>query len=335
MMFIQQGLMRALYSHVEQHRLTRGFVNFEDQGVNRQLVEEASVHQGLATLDLKDASDRVRVDLVASLFPSNWVEALLACRTEYIKLPDGRRIGPVRKFAPMGSAVCFPIEALVFWSLLVAHLNVDVYVYGDDIIIPQHLFQDAVTTLESFDLRVNTEKSCHDTPFRESCGAEFFAGFDVGYVKLRHLVCDTVQSEVSTVEFVNNITDSYGDQVSRALRSIVDGLYGPHFVTPARIPLCFQGDPEASNDVFFASRWNRDLHIVEYLLPCIQNRNSKPRKNTHYSWGELLRLECERAEGPSKEDPFGMHEGTRSGIYAVPCSTIKYRWKEGVSPYQD
>ena len=58
----------------------------------------------LATLDLKDASDRLRLDVVQRLFPRNWADALTACRSGQTELPDGRLV-TLNKHAPMGSAL--------------------------------------------------------------------------------------------------------------------------------------------------------------------------------------------------------------------------------------
>jgi hypothetical protein len=122
LMFIQQGLMRKLYETIETHPLTRGRINFTDQRINQQYARLGSINNLYATLDLKDASDRVSLDLVRRVFPPNWVEAFEACRSEFTVLPDGRKV-KLNKFAPMGSACCFPVEALVFWACAVATLK--------------------------------------------------------------------------------------------------------------------------------------------------------------------------------------------------------------------
>ena len=124
MMFIQQGLMRKLYHQIENHPYTSGRINFSDQSKNQKRAQEASINDLWATLDLKDASDRVSLQLVREVFPDEWVQALEACRSEYTLLPDGRKI-KLNKFAPMGSACCFPVEALVFWACAVAMLRLD------------------------------------------------------------------------------------------------------------------------------------------------------------------------------------------------------------------
>lgn len=167
----------------------------------------------LATLDLKDASDRLRLDVVEALFPENWVDALKACRSDRTMLPDGRLV-TLNKHAPMGSAVCFPVMALVIWSLLTAIAPTGerklILVYGDDIIVPSHLAEAAIATLEAVGLKVNVSKSFSRGPFRESCGKEYFAGQDVTPVRLRQYLLDDVESLMSCISFSNNYTLQHG-----------------------------------------------------------------------------------------------------------------------------
>lgn len=142
-----------------------------------------------ATLDLKEASDRVTVSLVRLLFPPHIVEFLEACRSLSTQLPDGRII-TLRKFAPMGSSLCFPIMALTTWAILAAGVEdtearESILVYGDDVIVPTAYAEDAIELLESFGLLVNRDKCCIKGLFRESCGVDAFQGYNVTPIKLK------------------------------------------------------------------------------------------------------------------------------------------------------
>lgn len=345
-MFVQQGLMHKLYDIVESHELTSGFVNFRNQGINRDLARSSSVSQDLATLDLKDASDRVRWDLVQAIFPDGWVTQLDACRTDFVQLP-GRETpyGPMRKFAPMGSAVCFPIEALTFWALLKSVMDVDVYVYGDDIILPIDKVDLAIRTLERFDLLVNVEKSCYITPFRESCGADFYDGFDVSYVKLRSLPHrpaklssdkwsdNEVSAEVSYVEFANHILEHYGERTFLGIRDCVDHIYGPHFCTVNPASLTYNCEPRCSNQALFKRRWNTVLQREEWNIPTSESRK---RQYNRPAWGEVYRRSLEGWHTNIFDELFEQDEDCSSnpveltsqqGLYAVPGCTRKFRWK--------
>lgn len=192
--WIQQSLLGVLVPQIESHPWTRGHVNFTDQSINQRLALESSLSSDMATLDMKEASDRVGLALVRELFSDQWYEALYASRSPRTKLPDGR-IVDMKKFAPMGSAVCFPIEALVFWSLSVAALiahglepeeaRANVYVYGDDIICHSDHHAMISSTLDRFGLKLNLSKCCVTGFFRESCGMEAYLGHPVTPTKIR------------------------------------------------------------------------------------------------------------------------------------------------------
>jgi len=227
LMFIQQGLMWKLYNHLEQHPVTRGLVNFTDQSINQRLAHEASITGALATLDLKDASDLIRWDVVQRLFPPNWVEAFSASRSGATLLPTGETV-VLNKFAPMGSSLCFPVMALTIWAVLTAASPPDtkVFVYGDDLIIPSVLTERAISVLEAFDLKVNVSKSFSVGPFRESCGKEYVQGSDVTPLRLKAYPTDEVRDSASLIAFANCARDKWGEE-SGPVTSLVREWY-PH-----------------------------------------------------------------------------------------------------------
>jgi hypothetical protein len=156
MMFIQQGLMRSLYTQIENHPLTGGRINFTDQSKNRERALLGSITDQYATIDLKDASDRVSLQLVRLVFPPEWVQALEACRSEFTLLPDGRKI-KLNKFAPMGSACCFPVEALVFWACATATLRL-VRVHNVESAWNDYEFADGLDSELSDEFRVRSAR---------------------------------------------------------------------------------------------------------------------------------------------------------------------------------
>jgi len=192
--YIQQGLNGKLVSHLETHPLTRGHINFLDQSVNRELARDNSRYGYLCTLDLKDASDRVSCALVERLFPKKLLRYFMALRSTSTLLPTGEVV-ELTKYAPMGSALCFSVEALCFWALLVGVIVEktqcslqeaarEVYVYGDDLIAPSEHFLAIVEGLEACGLLVNKQKSFYRGEFRESCGLDAFRGVEVTPVRL-------------------------------------------------------------------------------------------------------------------------------------------------------
>lgn len=196
--YIQQGYKDLLYDHVEKHPLTRGHVNFRDQSINGKLaVIGSSLERDTVTLDMKEASDRISNELVSEIFPPYWRTRLLAARTPFVSTAKGTVM--LRKYAPMGSALCFPVEALVHWSLAVATVTLaygydinrvlkGVFVYGDDIILRGLPYQALYKVFPMYGMRFNQTKSCTEGRFRESCGIDAFKGEDITILKLKKLL---------------------------------------------------------------------------------------------------------------------------------------------------
>lgn len=201
MQWLQQGLRKALYDRAETHPLTKGKVNFRQQDVNQALALQASSDRLLATIDMSSASDRISRPLVERLFRSNkeLLKALLLLSTRTVELPRAPGIPrtiSVNKFAPMGSALCFPVMGLVHWALISAlihldsppHVKIPVYVYGDDIIVPSEHAQTVYDGLPQFGMKLNVEKSFVKSGFRESCGTHAYNGVDITPTRFKSVV---------------------------------------------------------------------------------------------------------------------------------------------------
>nr|QDH89505.1 MAG: RNA-dependent RNA polymerase [Leviviridae sp.] len=198
-MYLQQGLGRKLMSWLETKPLTRGHINFTDQTVNQRLALEGSRTGYWATLDLKDASDRLSKMVVSEIFRLKpaVLEALLSIRTPVTQLPSKRYL-TLGKFAGMGSATCFPTESFCFWALAVTAIALAsnmglyaasdlVYVFGDDIIVPVEYSEVVIDGLESVGLLVNRDKSYYEGDFRESCGVDAYLGTVVTATRFKKL----------------------------------------------------------------------------------------------------------------------------------------------------
>lgn len=120
MQYMQQALFGSLRDAIEGpdspsfHRI----VGFQDQEPNRRMALEGSLDGRYATIDLKEASDRVHNQLVRAMlhrFPLV-AEAVDATRSRKADV-FGKTIR-LTKYASMGSALCFPIEAMVFTTVV-------------------------------------------------------------------------------------------------------------------------------------------------------------------------------------------------------------------------
>jgi len=246
--WIQQGIQKQLYAWIEKHPWTSSFVNFTDQTRNRMLALASSRSNEYVTLDMKDASDRVTLRLVERLFEGvpNLLEALKASRSGFTRLPDGREV-KLATFAPMGSACCFPIEAMCFYALAAAVISsrrslevrgryqkylpyLGIYVYGDDIIVRREDYPPLLTVFPKVGLRFNQDKCCVGRFFRESCGCDAFDGVEVTPIRLRtewsHRGHSDAKQLVSYVELSNSLWAAGYWRTASAIQGMVESLWG-------------------------------------------------------------------------------------------------------------
>lgn len=346
--WIQQGQMAAIVDHLESNYPTKGQVNFTSQEVNRKLALASSLDGSWATLDMKDASDRVSLELVSYLFPPYFVEQLCSSRSTHTKLPDGTVI-PLKKFAPMGSAVCFPIEALVFWSLCVAIVMYTrdipfataakgVYVYGDDLIVRSE-YQAAIRRhLPSFDLLVNEDKCCTAGFFRESCGCDAYKGIDVTPLKIKKVWSHRREAGPysSWVSYSNSLWEAGYYEAATYLEILVQKIRKtPYANRAAYSGICLLRDhvdvPKSNRAIGVKSRYNVDLQRREWLgwhiqalcesLP-LRNEDGVPEPRT--DWEEMLRVFASRRLKPTADEDWALNlfpdtsVRVEPGIYAIP-----------------
>jgi hypothetical protein len=185
--FLQKGIGK----HVER-RLKRFGVDIHDQTRNQFLASQAHV-RGLATLDLSQASDMITHGCVWLLLTINndpqglrWWHLLNLARSKDVRikdLSDKSMWHKLEMFCSMGNGFTFPLETAIFLAIcrsVVPHGELDnMTVYGDDIIVPQHVATQLVDRLEHFGFQVNTSKSCLAGRFFESCGTDWLDGQNV------------------------------------------------------------------------------------------------------------------------------------------------------------
>lgn len=334
MQYVQQGLSRLIVSRVENSSYMAGHVNFRDQTINQRLVREASKHGLLASIDLSEASDRVSIVHVERLFKAcprfrGWI---FAARSTRAQLPNGD-IVPLKKFASMGSATCFPVEALVFFTTIIASmisrlglpvtprlvrsLAEDVYVYGDDLIIPSDMAPLVCDDLESLGFKVNRRKSFWTGQFRESCGSDCYDSESVTPVYLRRdLPTDREDASglLSSVATVNQLSQAGYHRLADLMKSQVEQTFGS-------LPSVSPDSPAIGwydhSEVVPVKRWNRFLQRREYLaLVAVPRWIADP-----FNGSEQALAKCFRCIGIESIDPKHLLRSVRS--YAL---TLKRRW---------
>lgn len=158
---------------------------------NKQLALIGSITGRIATLDLKNASEFIVMALIELLWPPVWVEYFKRTRSPCTQI-DGDTV-TLNMVATMGNGFTFPMMtmtllALVYAALPGRRLWVDyetTAVFGDDMIVKTSEYANVCDILHRAGLVVNHDKSFAHGPFRESCGGDYWRGYDVTpfYVK--------------------------------------------------------------------------------------------------------------------------------------------------------
>lgn len=272
MQYIQQAIAKPLVEYLEtdtlenRENISRWFVGFSEQWPNQVMAQIGSEDGSLATIDLSEASDRIPNWLVEELLADypHLNEGVQACRSRRVRLLDGS-VKEVSKFASMGSALTFPIEAMVFSAIAIEtvlrvsrlpisygyirRLRDQVRVYGDDIVVPTHMAESVSHSLEAFGFKVNENKSFWTGEFRESCGKEYWKGHDVSIVKVRKQIPRSlrdVDEIVSTVSLRNHLYKGGWKLLVEALDELLSGIL-THF------PAVLETSP-------ILGRWQSEIH---------------------------------------------------------------------------
>jgi hypothetical protein len=292
--FLQQAIRRVLTDKILTCPTTKRNLALNDQQVNAHLALTASIAKTFCTIDMSEASDRVSRELVSWLFQDNQElhDALMALSTRWIEPPkEVDWPGSIRtnKFAPMGSALCFPVMTLVHYALIKAiirlstvqdrkHKSRQVYVYGDDIVIYNDCYTAVTDWLPRFGMKLNHTKSFHRSHFRESCGIHAYKGRDITPVYVKHIPYQQSHGELFSYLAVEHTLFKKGfaktAEVHRSWIKRHQGMRMPEvpensdligFKRPislfhGRVPQIHQGT------VAKRKRWNADYQAWDYLV---------------------------------------------------------------------
>jgi hypothetical protein len=303
--WLQQGIRRVLERSISRPRSSqgpwpKGHVHFDDQAVNGKIALLSSSSRRYATIDMKEASDRISDLLVQILFGRKY-KHFGCCRAQRFLIPRlGNMLnlrGQIHSYAPMGNATTFPVQSLVFWAICVSSLQRHgfhqpgaVFVFGDDIILPSECAEFVINDLESFGLLVNRTKSFWRGAFRESCGVDAFNGVNVTPVRwkttvdAKHLTGLQSLSDIALrlrrAGYEEAAATSYGILRTR-LRRLGKDLF-------------FTNDPDhgglaefTTSDylAFRDSYWNRD---TQWFTSPIHRLEPVRRNGGHDHWNGIL-----------------------------------------------
>jgi hypothetical protein len=341
MQYMQQALSSDLSCLLEVDRIGRntranviaGQIGFSDQMPNRQMAREGSRNGKLATLDLSEASDRVSKGHVSDL-TLNWPllqEALMVTRSEKA-LVDGYGVIPLVKYASMGSALCFPVEAMVFLTVVyfgieqelkrpltrrdVKSHNGLVRVFGDDIIVPENYVRSVIDALELFGFKINVNKSFWNGKFRESCGGDYYGGQDVTTVKVRRVFPSSRNDveEVQSLVALRNLFYTNGLwKTARHLDKII-GKVLPYY------PVIEPTSPLLGRHSFLPYQGERECPRLHRPLVRGYIAVSKPPRSTVDGYGALLKFFLKQGDEPFADEKHLQRQGRPSVV------DIKLRW---------
>jgi hypothetical protein len=315
-MFLQQGLGTAMRDWMINHPVVGRQIPFLKQEVNRNLARRASVDGSFATLDMKDASDRISKELVRLLFARlpDLRDCLLALSTNSTRLPDGRVVS-TKKFAPMGSSLCFPVMSVVHYALGIAGMHLYtgkpvkalakmLYVYGDDIIVRSEHVDTLFTVFPLFGLKFNQGKSFRKGPFRESCGFDAFKGTNVSPQRLKKRFLDSrdPSSLCSAMTMEYNLRKSGYNSVAEVLKRIVESRWGvfPNVMPGSSVLGWVVDDPsdvigqECLKHRFHRSTWSMQVRarVIETTADCSMSGG----------WEQLMRAQLHTIKGSTRLD---------------------------------
>ena len=335
--YVQQGILEVIMHHIHSGFLN-DFIGTKSQEPNQLLAQKGSSDGTLATLDLSEASDRVSSQLVRAMMRNHSLseKAIFACRSERASVP-GHGIISLSKFASMGSALCFPMEAMVFLTIIFLGIERErghrfsnkselmdfvgeVRVYGDDLIVPIDCVHTVVDLLERYGARVGRSKSFWNGSFRESCGKEFYAGQDVSIVKVRRefpLHRQHAAEVVSLVSLRNQLYLAGNWDVVKWLDGKIEGIlnYFPKIepTSPALGRFSFLG--------YLAEKEDEELHRP--LVKAHVLSSNLPRDPLSGA-GAMLKYFLKRGSEPAFDESHLERAGRPRNVY------IKTRW---VTPY--
>lgn len=229
-MYLQLGV-----KHLMQKRLRKAGFDLTNQQHNRDLAYTASIEGMLGlsrpdlleeqrvTVDLASASDTVSRGICTLLLPHKWNAFLLDLRHPSGQLDD--EIIVYNKMSAMGNGFTFPLETLIFASILYGVYATngfewntdDIAVYGDDIICHKKAIPDLFSALDWSGFSINKEKSFTEGCFKESCGADFFQGINVRPIYLKR----RIRSAKDAYHVANNLLSETLDKHSSVSQGYV------------------------------------------------------------------------------------------------------------------
>jgi hypothetical protein len=334
----QQSVLSFLVA--EYRRLFKGaFIDLRSQQKSADMVHQASLDRKLATVDLSDASDRLSCFVVERMLRRNpsLLNALASARTRYVQIDHlgVRSYLRLRKFATQGTAVTFPVQSLIFlitaitvsirgpvtWDA-VMRLRRTVRVYGDDIIIPAHGYEDLKLLMDTLGLKVNDKKSFSRGFFRESCGSDKYQGYDVTPCKPECFSPGDPSGIIAVTDASNNLFKKGYWHAAEQLYSLISAEFRrkQRVVGPDSDGLSGRYSFCGTDERHLKKRWNSQLHRYEVrVLVSYQSPGNLPRDG----FGALVDFATKRHSKSQarRVSDYARNRNTKGGVRWEPATT--------------
>jgi len=183
------GLCQKGVDEVLRTFLLKAGLDLRDQSINQELARLGSLsddEDSFVTIDLRNASNSLAIELTRYLLPYGWTRCLDRLREPMYMLDNA--VKRYNMYVSMGNGFCFPLQTLIFSAACYAVSGVppqDMWnVYGDDIVIRKKWAEPVLKLLKHWGFKANLSKTFLNGPFRESCGTDWYHGQNVRPVTL-------------------------------------------------------------------------------------------------------------------------------------------------------
>lgn len=228
LMWLQQGVSKSMKEWISHHWYGEVY-NPSSQEPNRMAALNGSRSEMYATLDLREASDNVRLAHVLEAFEELPLlrALLLAVRNLRVQVDDS--VLEPTTYALMGQGTTFVVMSVILGACIISRAlerqvigitrsmsfaghvryaaqKLGLLVFGDDVIVRSEYFALAKNALEDAGFPINLGKSCR-SHFLESCGCHALFGYDVTTLRPRLLPGSSEGSLSSAIQIAQNFAD--------------------------------------------------------------------------------------------------------------------------------
>jgi hypothetical protein len=264
---------------------------------NRWLTRQGSIDGSFATIDLSSASDTISLTLCERVLDRSLFNVICKLRSKTTSY-NGEKLA-LHMVSTMGNGFTFPLQTLIFASCVIAVYNImgiearrptdhdagNFGVYGDDIVCESKAYRKVCDLLGKLGFLVNGDKSFSEGPFRESCGQDWYAGYDIRGVYVDSL--ETRQDIFVLINRLNEFTARTDVSLSRTVNYLLS------FVPYQPVPMRENDDAgvKVPLHVVQVRKYNKDVQSIMYKADRVR---ASPLKIDHDMKKILVPKKCRK-----------------------------------------